>query len=333
MTRPLRPLLAALLLPIPLAAQSFGDRPAFGGSQVFSGGLDPQGNSARFDRLPQGWYLGFEGGDDKTRRYHDASEALGQALQAGDAAAAAGDFQQLLTAPPALRREAYGLEYAATGGLRFAFGRELTTGVQPLDSQTALARRVEVNRFVAGAGSGDGSSAYGITLRVEHLRVGQQGVPGLPEAALGLTGTDRSAWSVTSDAGFTAELTQGLRFGLTVTRLLPRHFWDVYERPQARAGFELDLGETVHASLEGDLNEAVRLPVPVQQRTLSSSLSLQASPTVLLQVGAERRIVGGIHSTLAGVTVRVATAPFWLGLGFQFGNDRPQRALALRVGS
>lgn len=325
--------LLALLLPLSLGAQSFGDSPAFGGSRVFSEGFDPLGNSARFDRVPAGWYAAWEGGDAKPRGFRTDSDALAQAVQAGDAAATAAALLRLQDTPFPLRRTAYGLQYAATGGLRFAFGREVLTGALAGPALATEARRAEVDRLVAGAGSGDGGSAYGFTFRLERVRVGGASLPLAPDDALGFGTTDRRAWSLTSDAGFTTQLAQGLRFGLTATRLIPRHFWDVYERPQARAGFELDLGESARLSLEGDLNEAARLPLPQKQKTLSSSLRILASPTVTLLVGAERRTVeGGAAATLAGVSVRIATAPLVLGLGFQFGDDRPQRALSVRLG-
>lgn len=325
------PLLAALVVPMALGAQSFGDGPAFGGSRVFSEGYDPLGSSARFDRVPAGWYAAWEGGDAKPRGFRTDSDALTQAVQAGDPAAAAA-LLRLQDTPFPLRRTAYGLEYAATGGLRVAFGREVLTGAQAGPALSAEARRAEVDRIVAGAGSGDGGSAYGFTFRLERLRLGRGSVPSAPDDALGFGTTDRRAWSLTSDAGFTTQLTQGLRFGLTASRLIPRHFWDVYEQPQARAGFELDLGEAARLSVEGDLNEAARLPMPQKQKTLSSSLRILASPTVTLLVGAERRTVEGVSATLAGVSVRIATAPLVLGLGFQFGDDRPQRALSVRLG-
>jgi hypothetical protein len=315
-----------------LGAQSFGDGPAFGGSRVFSEGFDPLGNSARFDQVPAGWYAAWEGGDAKPRGFRTDSDALAQAVQAGDAAATAAALLRLQDTPFPLRRTAYGLQYAATGGLRVAFGREVLTGALAGPALSAETRRAEVDRLVAGAGSGDGGSAYGFTFRIERVSLGGGSLPAAPDTALGFGTTDRRAWSMTSDAGFSTQLTQGLRFGLTASRLIPRHFWDVYEQPQARAGFELDLGESARLSLEGDLNEAARLPMPQKQKTLSSSLRIAASPTVTLLVGAERRTVAGASATLAGVSVRIATAPLVLGLGFQFGDDRPQRALSVRLG-
>ena len=329
-------LFAPLLLPLPLAAQSFADGPAFGGSKVFSEGLDPLGNSARFDQVPAGWYAGWESGDAKPRGFKADSDALAQALSSGDTAATARALQTLQDLPFPLRREAFGLEYAATGGLRFAVGRESLTGALPGTdalSPATTVRRVDVDRIVTGAGSGDGTTAYGFTVRIERAHLGMQSLSGVPlDATLSFNSTDHSTWSLTTDAGFSTLLTQGLRFGLTTSRLIPRHFWDVYERPQARAGFELDLGSAARLSVEGDLNEAARLPLPQKQKTLSSSLRILATPTVTLMVGAERRTVGGRSSTLAGVSVRIATAPLMLGLGFQFGDDRPQRALSVRLG-
>lgn len=326
-------LLALVAAALPLTAQSYGDSPAFGGSRVFSEGLDPLGNSARFDRVPAGWYLGWEAGDWKPRGFRSDSDALGQALAVGDAATAASLTNSLQNDPMPLRTSDIGLEYAGTGGVRFALGHELRTGVEMLPGNTIAARRVEVDRMVTGAGSSDGQTAYGITFRLERVRVGVEQTVGVaPDPALAFAGTSRSTLSVTSDAGFTTTLTEGVRFGLMVNRLLPRHFWDVYEQPQARAGLELDLGTLGRLSVEGDLNKAARLPLPEKQKTLSTSLRILATPTVTLVVGAERRTVDGVSATLVGTTVQIATAPLRLAFGFQFGDDRPQKALGLRIG-
>lgn len=333
MTRRALPLLPLLLAALPLAAQSFGDSPAFGGSSVFSEGLDPMGNSARFDRVPEGWYLGWEGGDWKPRGFRTESDALGQALATGDTALAASLAADLQAQPAPLRISSTGLEYAGTGGVRFALGHVLKTSAALLPDGTLEARRVVVDRMVTGAGSSSGSSAYGITFRLERVRVGVQDAPeAAPDPALAFAGTSRSTLAFTSDAGFTTTLTDGVRFGLTATRLIPRHFWDVYEQPQARAGLELDLGSLARLSVEGDLNKAARLPLPEKQRTLSSSLRILATPTVTLVVGAERRQMADVSATLVGASVEVSTAPLRLVFGFQFGDDRPQRALALRIG-
>jgi hypothetical protein len=196
------------------------------------------------------------------------------------------------------------------------------------------ARRVRIGRMITGAGSNGGSSAYGVTFRVERVHLGQADFPGsVPDPALAFSDPQRDAWTATADAGYLTTLTQGLRFGLTASRLIPRHFLDVYEQPQARAGFELDLGTTAQLSLEGDLNSAARLPLPEKQKTVSASLRLLATPTITLQVGAERRTTEGSQAaTLVGATLRIVTAPLMVAVGFQFGDDRPQRAFALRIG-
>ena len=335
--RPLS-LLAALLLALPLGAQSFGDAPAFGGSLVFSEGANPLGNSARFDRLSAGWYAGWEDGDTKARTFKAQSDALDRALQAGDASAVSAALGALQNLPFPLRSKAYGLEYAATGGPRFALSHLSITGLDPVvatgpASVATATRHVDIDRMVTGAGSSDGQSAYGFALRLERVRLGSLPVAGMaPDPALDLHATDRTALSLTADAGYITELAPGLRFGLMATRLVPRHFLDVYEQPQARAGFQLDLGTFAQLSVEGDLNEAARLPMPQKVKTLSASLRLMGTSTVTLLSGAERRTVDGVSSTLLGVSLRIVKAPLVLGLGFQFGNDQPQRALALRIG-
>ncbi|HEX9080920.1 MAG TPA: hypothetical protein VF768_01515, partial [Holophagaceae bacterium] len=145
MNRRTLPLLA-LLLPLPLLAQSYGDGPAFGGSRIFSEGLDPLGNSARFDRVPAGWYLGWEGGDWKPRGYQSDSNALAQALASGDAVTAARLTASLQQTPEPIRSSAYGLEYAGTGGIRFALGEERRTGVRLDAAGAPEARRVQIDR-------------------------------------------------------------------------------------------------------------------------------------------------------------------------------------------
>lgn len=337
MTRHTVPLLLALSA-LTLSAQSYGDRPAFGGSKVFSEGLDPMGNSARFDQLPAGWYAGWEDGDLKPRGFRAASDALAQAYVTGDATQIASALGDLQDKPWARRTQAYGLQYSATGGLRVAFSHERLTGTF-LPSGTASpaftvdARQADITRIVAGAGSGDRGTAYGFTVRIENIRLGQRLLTGVaPQGLLDPTGTNRGTWSFTSDAGFTYELSQGLRFGVTVDRILPRHFQDVYERPQGRVGFELDLGNLGQLRLEGDVNEAARLPLPQREKALSASLRLATTPVLTLLMGAERRLIDGRATNLFGVSVRIKTAPLILGFGLNLGDDRTLKAASVRLG-
>ena len=106
----MRPRLAplCLLAALPALAQGFPDTPEFGGSKVFSLGLNPMGNSARFDQAPAGWYLGTTGGDLKPKDETKALEALAGAM-AGDSLAYAGALSLLNDTPWALRGRSYPL--------------------------------------------------------------------------------------------------------------------------------------------------------------------------------------------------------------------------------
>jgi len=137
--------------------------------------------------------------------------------------------------------------------------------------------------------------------------------------------------SVTVDLGYTLELFQGVRFGATVDRLLPRNFGDVYEGPQVRAGFQLDLGSTVQLSVDSDINKAMRMPLPVRQRITTASLRMAPSPALTLILGAERRSIGGQPQIRGGITLFVHGGGWHIGAGFQAGQDRPLKGLTLSV--
>ena len=336
-------------LAMPMGAQSMVDDTPFGGSRVFSEGLNPLGNSARFDRIPRGWYLAFEEGDQKTRDAQKTADALAQGIRGNDASGISSALLQLDRAPWAIRRRGFGLSYGDEHGLHFSIGRETLHGTQAtvdtypkrLGSSVALtsnqsfvdAWSVEKNRLVLGVGNGDASNALGVALRLEQVRMGQQRAALNPsfgliplrnlEDLLDDGRTDRNTWALTLDSGFTKELIPHLRVGLMVDRLIPRHFWDIHEQTQARLGFQLDLGNAVQVTLEGDLNQAARLPLPEKQRMLAVSLHVTARPVISFGVGGERRTIGGFSTTRVGFTLRFRTAPLDVGLGFQFGQDRP----------
>jgi hypothetical protein len=132
-------------------------------------------------------------------------------------------------------------------------------------------------------------------------------------------------------SGYVQELFEGLRFGLTVDRLIPRHFGDVYEGLQGRGGFQMDLGSTVSLSVDSDLNKAMRLPFPVRQRITTASLRLAPSPSMTLILGAERRSVNGQALIRGGATLFVHWDGWHVGAGFQAGSDRPMKAAGLSV--
>lgn len=345
----MKPLLPILALAAPLLAQSFGDSPDFGGSRAFSEGLSAKGNPARFDQALPGWYLGWEMGDDKAKGFKAASDRLAGGFAAGNAAEVEGALGAFLQHPYGERRRTYGFAVAAQGGIYLSVGRELLTAtrVYPdldpahlgpgLGANTSWADtgRALIDRMVVGAGSAVEGQAYGFALRVERIRTARtatvlDGTHPVDEA-LDYGDVQRSNLTATVDAGSQFELARGLRFALQGDRLIPRTLNGVREKAQFHAGLALDLGPAATLVLEGDLNRAQRLPLPLDQRTAGASLRMTFSPVFILRVGAQRRTVDGQASTLMGASLTYRNAPLHVTFGFQFGDDRAQKGLAAKV--
>lgn len=340
-----RALLVLLLAALPASAQSFAGSAAFGGSGVFSDGLDPAGNPARFDRAPAGVYLGGDLGDLKPRGEARALEDLLAA--GGDPARLAPALQALEDRPWALRERAYGLAWAGTGGLRLGYTREDLRGsfaaVDPAALTATLdARQAVVDRLYAGAGSLAGTTAFGFKVRLERVRFGQAAfatAPGpgqrlLTDAQAPLDGVDRtsSVTSATLDLGLVQALGSRARFGLTLDRVAGRWFGDLHEQPLGRAGLQVDLGASVQLAVESDLNAVERLPLPVKRRVASANLRLALSGGSFLTVGAERRrYADGPASTVLGASLHLQLAPLQLAFGLRFGDDHPLAAAAIRL--
>ncbi len=354
--RTLRLSLCVALAALPARAQAFPDAPAFGGSKVFSMGLNPLGNSARFDQPLPGWYLGTWAGDLKPKDQTKALDALAAAL-AGDSFAYGGAFTRLNDSPWAQRQRSFGVVMSETGGIHGSYTREEITGLlaaPDLDpahrgSASALAlnttafdlRRTVVNRLVMGAGSMQDGVSYGYAIRLEDWRVGQrtaalnpaagQFAIGDPKTLLDFKETEKKHFVATVDAGVILELSPGIRLGGMVDRIVPRTIGDVKEQPQVRAGVQMDLGTFAQFSVESDLNETARMPYAVKQRTLSASLRIAANPTVQVLLGGERRTLGGVSSQAFGATVYIRAGSFLVGAGMQIGQDKPLVGLGLKV--
>lgn len=340
-----RAVLLILLAAAPAAAQSFADGTPFGGSSLFSSGENPRANPARFDQMPEGFYLGADLGDLKPRGAHDAADKTLDAES--DPALLPAAMAGLATHPWSTRERSYGLAWAWTGGIRFGYTREDLRGTfattdAALPQISLDARQAVVDRLYAGAGSQAGRTALGFTLRVERVGFGQEGfalqpLPGRaplgdPEAPLDGVIRSRSVTSATLDAGLIQELGQRFRFGLTLDRIASRRFGDLREDPQARAGLQVDLTQAMKVSLETDINAAERLPLPVKGRVDSASLRLEVSPTAFFTLGAERRRYEGAPKSLVfGAAFHLRTTPLLLSLGLRFGDDHPLASAAFRL--
>lgn len=333
-----------------LSAQApiFADGAAFGGTRVFSEGLNPLGNPARFDKPAAGVYLGWTEGDEGAKDTKTALDGF------SDPARTASGLAKLADKSWALRTRAFGLAYVDKG-MYSSFTREENTSLLAapdlnpahlgagllLNTTTVDVRRTVVDRLCLGAGSFDQGSGYGISLRVERWKTGQVLAAFNPGAGqLTLDGRDLLEFqetagsrttTLTVDLGYTQELLQGIRFGATVDRLIPHHFGDVYEGLQGRAGFQVDLGSTVQLSVDSDINKAMRMPFPVRQRITTASLRMAPSPFLTLILGAERRTLGGQALIRGGATLFVHGGGWHIGVGFQAGQDRPMKGAALSV--
>ena len=329
-----RTLLLFLLASGMVGAQTpiFNDGAAFGGSRVFSDGLNPLGNSARFDRPATGTYLSWIQGNEGSKDTFEALKTIGDPTLIGRNLGALADNSW------ALRTRSFAVSYAEKG-VHTSYTHEETTAAlaKPnLGSPNASAvdlRRAVVDRTCVGAGSFDQGSGYGILMRVERWRLGQATQPLNPGGGQGaqdflaFSDTQTTSTLVTFDLGYTLELMQGIRFGATVDRLLPRHFGDVYEGPQFRAGFQMDLGTMAQVSVDSDINKAMRMPYPVRQRITTASLRLMPNPTLTLTLGAERRSVGGQPQIRGGVSLFVNSPTWRIGAGIQISQERPMMGL------
>jgi hypothetical protein len=342
-------ILPILIFAAPLAAQSFGDGPAFGGSKAFSDGLTAKGNPARYDQAQPGWYLDWEMGDDKPKGFKDASDQALKGFTTADSTLALGGLQELAKRPYAERHRTYGLAVTAQGGVYCSLGREVRSasrvvadldpahfgGGLALNASAVEVGAVSIDRLVMGVGSGVEGQAYGFAFRVERIRSGRnvRGLNGVDSAELSLGYQDltRSNLTATLDLGSQFQLAPGLRMALTGDRLIPRTIHGVAEKAQFHAGLSLDLGPSYALIVETDLNKAQRLPLPVEQRTAGASLRMNFGPGRAVKVGAHRKTVDGLASTLLGASLTLRNAPLHVTFGFQFGDDRGQKAFAAKV--
>jgi hypothetical protein len=343
----------------PLLGQTplFTDGTAFGGSKVFSEGMNPLGNPARYAQAPSGWYFSFVDGDQEAK---DCESNLSSAASQ-DPVAASNALGNLANGPWAQRTRAYGLQNIKKGA-SLALTREECNGLvaypdlspSHLGSQSALGlntstlqgRRAVVNRLSLGGGGPlqqGSTTALGLSLRVERwsdnelaevYNAAGPGAPAFGSAAADLLGghaTSARGWNFGLDAGAVLELTQGVRLGLTAYQLNEKHLWGVDLQPQFRAGLQLDLGSSASVALEGDLNSAQRMPFAVKQQSNSASLRYAISGSAIVILGVEQRKLGADSVTRGGATLQIRTESLLLALGFQLGQDRPLKSASLMV--
>lgn len=348
-------LLALLALAPGLRAQQlpfFADGTAMGGSRIFSLGLNPLGNPARFAPRPggslPGTYATYLSGGMEAPDFQKTLDLLKE-----------GAFEDAIrtfaTRPWGQRSTALGLAILDEQG-HFSLTRESTTALWAVpdlaparmgagfanNGSVLETRRSTVDRLVYGLagmerGTGMGASvraerwSLGKRVSVPHPTLGQHSFTLVAQDPWGFATTDTKVTALSLDAGITVELGTGLQIGLQADRLVGGTIGDVEEKPQARAGLQVALGSMATLSVEIDLNSAARMPYPVKQKNQSASLVLHLNPSVSLTLGAERRQMGELTSTRTGATLRFITPSFVFGAGLQLGADQPLRGGMLRV--
>ncbi len=336
-------LLAAAALCAPVAAQTplFTDGPAFGGSKVFSEGMNPLANPARFAQAPTGYYFSYLDGD---QRAQDNKSILAASVTDPT------QLPRLADAPWALRTRAYGFSSVQNSANLTLTREELNSMLyvpQPGISDGYMdGRRAVVDRLGMGGGGPlqtGSTTALGVNLRVERWEMGRTienydfagpGAAGFASAEsdlLGASGTSFKSWNIGLDGGLVMEMAQGVRLGVTADQLLPKHLWDVYLQPQFRAGLQLDLGQSTRLGLESDINAVERMPIPARQQSSSASLRFGFSQAATILVGVERRKIDDAPVTVVGATLQIRTSSLLVGIGFQASQDRPMKGATLMV--
>jgi len=344
---------------VPAAAQTplFNDGTALGGSQVFSEGFNPIGNSARFDQVkPQpAWCFSFVDGDQRMLNNASAMTSLSTTSvaspnQISDA------IRQLADSPWGLRTRSYGLAFIAdTVNGSYAheeFNSALATadiqdahlapgGVlipvppdpNPGNATTIDLRRAVVDRVATGVGSKSQGMATGFTVRLERWKLGIQTGAINPTATqislisapdpFQLRDTPLQTTTLAVDFGFTFDLFEGFRLGGTVNRLNAKRLWDVEEKPQGRVALQMDIGNLAKLTVESDVNQTMRMPFAIRQRTSAASLRIAASRTITFLLGAERKQLGETSVIRGGATLQLSLPGYCLAFGMQYSQDHP----------
>ena len=313
----------------------FVDGPVFGGTKLFSEGLVPTGSSVRpldFRNILTGlgFTLGFASGDQGAGKFMSylndiSSNSPGRINSA---------MLELVDAPWGLRSRAYGMAFYDRSSAMFLTREEMTSlWANALDGEAIGfdARRAVVERFTLATHTSEGKYYFGGAVRIERWGLGnayhELGAfspdAGLSQAKSLLDYDETQNHSITYaiDAFAGVEIANSLRLAVHANRLTSRRLGDVEEKPQFRAGVQIDLGTMVKLTAEADINEAMRIPFPVMQKTAAASLKVKANALITFAVGAERKTMDGLQTTSVGLNAWITGKNHRLGAGFQFGQD------------
>jgi hypothetical protein len=331
-------------LAIPLTAQvpPFVDGPVFGGTRLFSDGLIPSGSAAHNRYSPSYWAFGFAQGNQGAGKFiSHLDDFSGDELNKKNNA-----ILELKDAPWGLRSRAYGLalhDSKTTISLTREEMTSLWANVMYSETVGFDARRSVVERIALTSYDSSESAKviYGGTLRIERWSLGGKYQEldlfsqdaNLSNAAGLLDYNEAPDSSITyaMDAFTLLEIAEGVRLAVQTNRIVSRNLGDVKENPQFRVGAQIDLGTMVQLTLESDINETMRMPFPAMQKTAAASLKIKANDIIAFAVGAERKTIDGLNTTIFGLNAWIIGKKHRLGLGFQFGQDQTPWGATWRI--
>ena len=329
-----------LCIAVPLMAQvpPFLESPAFGGSRLFTEEYIPS-MSMQVNPSRSFYALAFSQGNQGAGKFFSSLDKF----STGDYRKITDGIQEIIGDPWGTRSRAYGVMIHEKGNT-MSLTREEATSLWsiPLDMETVGfdVRRSVTEKFSLSTVGASDWFFYGGTLRIERWSHGQELLTlcyspidphgGEQEAIQNLTQakslldfneTPEKNITYALDAFFGFEIASSLRVIVHSDRLLARWKGDIEEKPQVRAGIQIDLGSLAKISLEADINETMRTPFPYRKRSESASLKIRANAIIAFSVGAERVTLNGHQTTRAGLNAWINGRKNSFGVGFQFGQD------------
>jgi hypothetical protein len=318
----------AMLACLGLNAQvpPFVEGPVFGGTKLFLDSLTPPvpNNRGSKDYFALGYASGDQAADEFMSYLEDFSGSPSEIEAAIDGIA---------QSPWGIRSRAYGLAMRDRSSALSIYKVEMTSlwaNVLDRESVGFDVRRCEVI-CIASTYMGTASKLYyGATLRIERWAMGEDyqelhsydGSLGQAKHLLNFSNTSNSSITYAVDAFAGLEVVDGIRLAASANRMTARNLWDVEEKPQYRIGAQMDLGVLAQLTFEKDINEAKRMPFPVDQKTDAASIKIRANAYITFAVGAERKTMEGGQTTAIGLNAWITGKKNHLGFGFQFGQGQ-----------
>ena len=335
----------------PLAAQlsPFADGPVFGGSKLFSGMFVQ--TDRPFQTAPVRGYFsaGFATGDQGAGKFLSsldsfASINLNNFDASEDPIAHKNAVDTIMDAINELRESKWGMRSRTYGialhdpNSSLVLTREEMTSLwaEAMDSQAFGfdVRRAVVDRLASSyfGSTKNGAFFYGGTFRIERWSFGRtfremgtllpdDSYIGRAKQLLDFKDASEKSVSYGLDAIMGVEIAGGIKLALQTDRLAAKRLWDVEEKPKLRAGVQVDIGSLAKLTIESDINEAMRMPYPIMQKTALASLKVKANATLTFALGAERKTMDDQSTVRFGLNAWITGKSSHFGVGFQVGQD------------